>query len=68
MWRYKLRNRWLSATMEQREKLAIFIANILSREIAYWTFIRVVGEGCEEYPGEQKVSDVQARWIRNTPL
>jgi len=54
--------------MEQREKLAIFIANILSREIAYWTFIRVVGEGCEEYPGEQKVSDVQARWIRNTPL
>lgn len=68
MWRYKLRNRWLSATMEQREKLAIFIANILSREIAYWTFIRVISEGSDEYPGDQKVSDVQSRWIRNTPL
>ena len=54
--------------MKRREKLAIFIAHLLPREVAYWTFIRVVGEGCDEYPGEQKVSDVQARWIRNTPL
>lgn len=68
MWKYKLRNRFLSAQIRWTEKAAIFVAHLLPREVAYWVFIRVVTEECDEYPGDQIVSDVQKRWIRNTQL
>lgn len=63
-----MRNRLLSLTIKWTERAAIFIAYLLPREVAYWTFIRVVTEGQPDYPGDQRVSEVQTRWIRNTPL
>ena len=63
-----MRNRLLSLTMKWSEKAAIFVAWSLPREVVYWAFIRAVVETKSDYPGEQKVSDVQAHWIRNTPL
>lgn len=66
MWLYMKRMRLLSLQMEWSERIATFVAYKMPRQWAYWAFIRVATEDYKGEPGNQVVSEVQKRWIRNT--
>lgn len=44
------------------ERLAIAIAWRLPRKVAFWAFVRVATEGCEDNPADQSVGEIMDRW------
>ena len=65
MWfRFEMRKMNLVAWWD--DKISARLAYALPRQVAYWAFIRVATEFCKANPGDQKVSEAQLRWIRNT--
>lgn len=63
-WIFVQRMKMLSFRMRWVERLSTFVAWSLPRSVAGWCFIRVITEGCEGNPGDQKVVDVMNRWLR----
>ncbi len=53
-WRY-----WAQRKVDQ---WAVAIAWRLPRKVAFWAFVRVATEGCEDNPTDQGVKEIVDRW------
>jgi hypothetical protein len=48
-----------------KEELAISVVWHLPRTIVYWSTVRVAVSGCQDNPGDRKVSEVLQGWQKS---
>ena len=58
-WWWIDRHYWAARKVEQ---WAIAVSWRLPRMIAFWAFVRVATDGCENNPADQTVKEVMDRW------